>query len=107
MKWYLYFFPLWTLLVGVVWLFREYPVEITAIVILLAGTRVLKRWADERTGDGDADANLVKIQIFKDGTVLTTFDTELDAPNLHALHALTAHIAQIMNEASKEEPTDG
>ncbi len=48
MKWYLYFFPLWAVLVGVVWLFREYPVEITAIVILLAGTRILKQWADER-----------------------------------------------------------
>ena len=107
MKWYLYFFPLWTLLVGVVWLFREYPVEITAIVILLAGTRVLKRWADERAGDGDAEANLVKIQILKDGTVLTTFDAELDAPNSDAVRALTSHIAQIMNEASKEEPTDG
>jgi hypothetical protein len=107
MKWYLYFFPLWAVLVGVVWLFREYPVEITAIVILLAGTRVLKQWADERAGDGDADANLVKIQILKDGTVLTTFDAELDTPNLDAVRALTAHIAQIMNEASREEPTDG
>jgi hypothetical protein len=107
MKWYLYFFPLWAVLVGVVWLFREYPVEIIAIAILLAGTRILKQWADRRAGDGDADANLVKIQILKDGTVLTTFDAELDAPNLDAVRALTAHIARIMNEKAEREQADG
>ena len=106
MKWYLYFFPLWVVLVGVVWLFREYPVEIIAVAILVAGTLILKRWVDERVKDNN-EADSVTFRIFKDGTMLATFDGQLDAPDSDAFRALVSHIARIMNEKVKEEQADG
>ena len=99
-------FPLWAVLVGVVWLFREYPVEITAAAILVAGTLILKRWVDERAANNN-EADSVTFRIFKDGTVLGTFDGQLGEPDSDAFRELVSHIALIMNEKAEREQTDG
>lgn len=98
MKWVVYFLLPWTVLVGMVMLFRAYPVETTSVVALIAGTLVLKRWADERVYP---EPDTVRLRVYEDGTAIASYDGEMTADEFERFRQSAA---QFINAAQQPAP---
>ncbi|MBK8188841.1 MAG: hypothetical protein IPK79_00140 [Vampirovibrionales bacterium] len=102
MKWVVYFLLPWTVLVGMVMLFRAYPVETTSVVALIAGTFVLKRWADERVYP---EPDTVRLRVYEDGTAIASYEGEMTGDEFESFRRRVAQFVSTAQQPASQNVT--
>lgn len=102
MKWVVYFLLPWTVLVGMVMLFRAYPVETTSVVALIAGTFVLKRWADERVYP---EPDSVRLRVYEDGTAIASYEGEMSGDEFESFRRRVAQFVAAAQQPASQNAT--